>query len=156
LTMALDSWANDCNAGRRDDEMKRLLAVARGSDADETRNQVRQALEHRNTKVLTELAASAKISDLPKEALGLLGQGLYGTVSVEQAVTVLRRAQQQYPDDYWINHDLAWDLNDLPGAPIDDVVRFYTVARALRPRDIGVHLRLSEALGKQGKLDEAF
>src|SRR5262249_32669400 len=131
LTMALDSWATACIASRKPGDMKRLLAVARAVDPDETRNQVRQALEHGQTEVMTELAASVRLSTLPKETLSLLGRALYSAGAWEQTVTVLRLAQQQYPDDYWINFDLAWNLNDLPDPPLDDVVRFYTVAQAL-------------------------
>jgi serine/threonine protein kinase/tetratricopeptide (TPR) repeat protein len=158
LTVALDHWANKRakipegarDAGRRD--WKRLLAVSRVADPDPWRNHLRDALEQRDARALTELAASPKIGDLPLQTLSLLAEHL----SAEPAVAVLRLARQQYPDDFWINFQLAWSLDHGPRPPADEVIRFYTVAQALRPRNLPVHMFLGHKLRASGRLDEAL
>jgi serine/threonine protein kinase len=163
LVTALDHWAKVRStllgrARAQDDKLRqRLIAVARAADPDEWRNQVRDALQKLDARELRNLASSPKIGCLPLVTLSLLGWAL-DILSCREAVTVLRLAQQKYPDDYEINFQLAWSLDHVPGAdphPLDDAVRFYTVARALRPQNVRVHVVLADKLCQQGKLDEA-
>ena len=166
LVVALDHWAKVRTSivrGRRavnDPLRRRLLAVARVADPDEWRNQVRGALEQREGEKLTRLVASGKIDELPLQSLSLLGWALESVGASEQAVAVLRTAQDKYPDDFTINFQLAWCLDQyrrrLPEDQLtDEVIRFYTVARALRPRNIPVHTVLGHALCRRGKFNEA-
>jgi tetratricopeptide (TPR) repeat protein len=91
--------------------------------------------------------------------LSLLGNALDAAGASAEAVHVLRQAQQRYPDDGEINFQLAWALDHRPGPPTDqqaeEVVRFYTVARALRPRNVPFHQVLGSALCRRNQLDEA-
>ena len=48
------------------------------------------------------------------------------------ALSLLESAAQRYPDDVWINYNLAQVLAALP-ARREEAVRYYTAARALRP-----------------------
>jgi Flp pilus assembly protein TadD len=92
------------------------------------------------------------------QSLSLLGWALDFAGAGEQAVAVLRRAQQQYPGDFTINFQLAWALDHQRPTGPDvraEAIRFYTVARALRPRNVPVHNILGHALCGQGKVDEA-
>src|SRR5262249_42898528 len=56
------------------------------------------------------------------------------------AEKLLRRAQQLYPDDFWINHDLGATLASMEPPRYVEAIRFFTAALALRPRDAGVYL----------------
>jgi tetratricopeptide (TPR) repeat protein len=71
---------------------------------------------------------------------------------------VLRVAQRKYPDDFWINFQLAWSFEYAapPKKDLAEAVRFYSVALALRPRNVPTHLFLGRALRNDGKLDEAL
>jgi serine/threonine protein kinase/tetratricopeptide (TPR) repeat protein len=165
LAVALDRWVEvratlaERNRAANDGPGKRLLAVARAADPDPWRNRLRDALEQRRTETLLQLAASAGGGDLPLQSSSLLGWALDFAGAGEQAVAVLRRAQQQYPDDFTINFQLAWALDHQrppPGPEVRaEVVRFYTVARALRPRNVPVHKVLGHALCCQDRLEEA-
>jgi serine/threonine protein kinase/tetratricopeptide (TPR) repeat protein len=164
LAVALDRWVEvrtnlaDRNRAANDGPRKRLLAVARAADPDEWRNRLRDALEQRQTETLLRLAASAG-GDLPLQSSSLLGWALDFAGAGEQAVAVLRRAQQQYPDDFTINFQLGWALDHQrppPGPEVRaDAIRFYTVARALRPRNVPVHKVLGHALCRQDRVEEA-
>jgi serine/threonine protein kinase/Flp pilus assembly protein TadD len=162
LVAALDDWADKSarvppGTGKTDNpRWKRLMAVARAADPDEWRNLVRQALEQRNVQALHKLAASPRLGELPLQTLSLLAEHLQN----KDREAVLRRAQAKYPDDFWINFQLAQHLEGQQPQRLDEVIRFYTVARALRPRNLVVHLWLYKWLGdqlrNQGKLDEAI
>ena len=77
-------------------------------------------------------ARAAKFEELGPISLRLLGSALrrnsVGDLTV--AESVLRRAQQLYPGDVWINHELGKVLESR-GRP-DEAIRFYTAARAIR------------------------
>jgi serine/threonine-protein kinase len=166
LALALDHWVKmrtSLPEGSRTDNdrlRKRLLAAARAADPDEWRNQLRNALEQGQTETLIELAASAKVSNLPLQSVSLLGWALDFAGESEQAVAFLRQGQRRYPDDFTINFQLGWSLDHGRHSPPveqvkDEVIRFYTAARALRPRNVPVHTVLGHALSSRGRLDEA-
>jgi serine/threonine protein kinase/lipopolysaccharide biosynthesis regulator YciM len=164
LTVALDHWAKvrtdpSRGLGNADDPIrKRLLAVARAADRDPWRNQVREAQEQGDRAALRRLAASPEAAGQPLQTLSLLARALDAAGASQEAVDVERLAVQRYPDDFEINFQLAWSLDHGQRVPqrLDEVIRFYTVARALRPRNYAVHQFLAYALRRRGLLDEAI
>src|SRR5262249_53730663 len=93
----------------------------------------------------------AKIDELGPISLHLLGAGLLAAGDGALAESVLRRAQQRYPDDVWLNYSLARVLEKL--GRHDEAIRFYTAARAIRPDT--AH-ELAHALQERGDSDEAL
>ncbi len=103
----------------------------------------------------------------------------------DEAIALLRRAQRRYPQDYWINHDLAflllsqvpntwigkWEegsqvdpnvvdsdpsLLDFPSVrKVSEAARFATVAVALRADSLGARLTLAEILERRESYTEA-
>jgi eukaryotic-like serine/threonine-protein kinase len=144
-----DGWPDDLvpSQGTHDASWRRLIAMARAADPDEWRDQVRAALQDRDRKALRKLAVSPKMSDLPVQTLSVVCRHLDN----EYGLPVLRRAQLEHPDNYHINFQLAW----LQADPVE-VIRFYTSARAARPRSAPMAYHLGEALCRGGKLDEAI
>ncbi len=68
----------------------------------------------------------------------------------------LRRAQQAFPGDFWINHDLGMALLNCQPPQYEEAIRFLTAAVALRPDSPGVRLNLGSTLASAGRLDEAL
>jgi tetratricopeptide (TPR) repeat protein len=58
----------------------------------------------------------------------------------------------RHPDDVWVNFALAAYLDRLPRSPHEEVVRYYTAARALRPETAHA---LAHGLSGLGRHDEA-
>jgi serine/threonine protein kinase/Flp pilus assembly protein TadD len=165
LATALDNWARARRRARGTAEgsWKHLLAIARAADSDPLRTQVRLALE-RGTEDKAQLEALINAvtgADLPATTLVLVAGSLQEARSAtdvilgERAVAILREAQRRYPGDFWVNHDLAKSLYDGKPPQLDEAIRFYTAALALRPQSSGVHNNLGSAFNKQGRLDEA-
>ena len=156
VAAALDDWALERRRMKRPAaEWRRLVALARVVDPDPWRDGLR-ALDYLNIgqelDKLLELARTAKVSELPPASVELLGLALRVAGELELAEDVLRQAQRRHPSDVWLNYQLAETLKARKPTPWDEVVRFYTAARALRP-EIG-HA-LGHALEAQGKGDEA-
>jgi tetratricopeptide (TPR) repeat protein/serine/threonine protein kinase len=156
VAVALDDWALERRRLKRPEaEWQRLVALARAVDPDPWRDGLR-ALDYlhigKERDKLLELARTAKVSELPPASVELLGLALRRAGAVELAEDALRQAQRRHPDDVWLNYQLAETLKAKKPTPWDEVVRFYTAARALRP-EIG-HA-LGHALEAQGKQDEA-
>jgi serine/threonine-protein kinase len=156
LTGALDEWAT-IRRGRRLKPAKaaELSAVARIADPDPWRDELRTALDVGDPSecltALQHLARKTNYEELGPLSLQLLGSGLNGAGDRVLAESVLRRAQQHYPRDVWVNYELGnvlWGLS----RP-DEAIRFYTAARVLRPET--AH-NLAHALAERGDWDEAI
>ncbi|MFN0020548.1 MAG: tetratricopeptide repeat protein [Pirellulaceae bacterium] len=109
---------------------------------------------------LTALAASADVKTIPVRALTRLGTlnalGADNDLEPANAVKLLRRAQEQYPSDFWVNHHLGQALGETTPQQLDEAVRFLTTASALRPESPGCLLNLGRALDENGRKAEAL
>jgi serine/threonine-protein kinase len=156
LSGALDAWAAvRRDRRRRTAEALQLSAVARIADPDPWRTELRTALDEADPAdrltALRRLANKAKYEELGPIGLSLLGRGLDAAGDRSLAEVVLRRAQQQYPRDLWLNYELG---NVLRGqSRHGEAIRFLTAARALRPET--AH-DLAHALEARGDWDEAI
>jgi tetratricopeptide (TPR) repeat protein len=159
LVRALDEWAALRKQARGGDDpgWRTLVEVARQADSDDWRNRFREALLRLDRPALEKLAAAVPLRDVPPATLHLLGSALKDVGALQKAVDVLRQAQQQYPDDPWINDTLAlFSLNEFYPPRLDDAVRFYTVAAALRPRSPHAHRALAVALDNKEAFADAM
>jgi tetratricopeptide (TPR) repeat protein len=156
---ALDQWA----FVRREmtpldtSRARHLSAVAKAADPDPWRCRLRDALDLEATDgeaaraAFEELAASAPGDVLHRESISRLAFALSHLGDEEMAISLLRRAQRAYPDDFWVNYDLARSLMSA-GQP-DEAARFYTAAVAIRPRSELALQGLRETLRAAGRSD---
>jgi serine/threonine protein kinase/tetratricopeptide (TPR) repeat protein len=153
LAAALDHWASiQWRHDRRG--AIRLLAVAHAADPDPLRNRLREAFQHGQTAALKKLAASDEIDHFPPATLVLLANALVHADARDRAVEVMRLAQQQHPDDVWVNTVLGEALSQKPQTR-EEAIGFYRAALARRPHSFAIHFALGHALHKQGKPHEA-
>jgi tetratricopeptide (TPR) repeat protein len=133
----LDSWS----LVRRNDEQpaerwQRPLAVARAVDSDDYRNRLRAVVERPDLRkqgaALRDLSQDRQVAELPPASVIQLASALKEAGEPTAAVSLLESAAQHYPDDVWINYNLAEVLAGLPTRR-EEAVRYYTAARALRP-----------------------
>jgi serine/threonine-protein kinase len=158
IAISLEDWAllRKFELKTEESAWKRLLVIARTGDPDGLRNQFRDAVLADDQKSLEELAVSDKVTALPASTLSLLGLLVGKKKAAEKGVDLLRRAQRQYPDDFWINTHLATKLSELEPPDLDEALRFQTAAVAIRPRSAVAYVNLSIDLRKKGLLDEAL
>jgi serine/threonine protein kinase/Flp pilus assembly protein TadD len=154
VAAALDDWAAthqrvEGSGGRG---WERLLAAARAADPDAWRGRLREAVAQKDRQALADLAAESKAAGLPAASLVRLGNALRRIGAPQEAAAVLRRAYRRHPGDFWVNFELAHCLAD---AHLEEALRYYTAAVALRPRSPGAHNDLGVALGKKKDVDEA-
>src|SRR5262249_3879328 len=152
---ALDDWGEVCleTRDKGDTTWKELLAMARAADPDELRNRLRDALDRGDAQALKALTTPGVADKLPPSTLVQLGVNLAAAGAGEQAVAVLREGQRRHPGHFWINHQLAYILiRELGPAHLDEAVRYFMIAVALRPLSPGAHLNLGLALAKKGQL----
>src|SRR5262249_20995040 len=101
------------------------------------------------------LAADPQVDRLPAPALLQLCKALKYSGAAGQATALLRRGQQRFPGDFWVNHTLAALLLDQQPPGVDEAIRYFSIALALRASP-GVHVTLGAALVRKGALDEAL
>jgi tetratricopeptide (TPR) repeat protein len=161
LVAGLDDWG-DVHSRRGQEGIVRrashLMAVARLADPDPWRNRLRDVVLSRDTTGLEQLARSAPAEELPAATLGLLGH-LIAPANKQSSgpmVELLRHAQQRFPADFWINHELALALAQGRPPRQEEVIGFLRAAVALRPLSAGAHLNLGVALHRNKELDAAI
>jgi tetratricopeptide (TPR) repeat protein len=110
----------------------------------------------RRRQALEKMAEAADVRNLPARAVTLLAFRLRDAGAGASAARLLRQRQQQYPGDFWANHDLGMVLAEMAPPQRDEAVGFLRAAVALRPDSSGAHLNLGNTLMARGQLDEAI
>jgi serine/threonine-protein kinase len=155
---ALDDWLSVMWLRQSPDDAATtqwVETVLSAADRDPWRKQFRVALRKRDQQELRRLAAEVDVARQPPWTLTLLGMALRGCESLPQALELMRRAQGQYPGDFWVNFELGWQLERDPDRS-DDAVRFYRAAVALRPESPLARYTLAAALVNKGEQDRAI
>jgi tetratricopeptide (TPR) repeat protein len=169
LAAALDDWAVVRRNTRPPDDTtwRDLLRIARAADPDVARNQIRKALQQRDRRALEKWTASDEAVRLPPSTVLLVVRVLRGLQAAEPgksrgeltphplAIRLLKKAQRKHPQDFWLNHELGWHLASVRPPQWDEAIRYYSIARALRPHSALVHVSLSYVLLSAGRFDEA-
>jgi tetratricopeptide (TPR) repeat protein len=159
LVKALDEWAplrrRGSYLGPSTARSTKLIEIARLADPDPWRNLCREAVLRRDRAALEQLADTVPIPQVSPRSLWLLGMTLNEVGARDKAVSLLKRAQHQYPGDLWINVLLANISLRLRRPHTDDAVRFYSVAVALRPQRLQLHYLLCNAFCWKGANEEA-
>ena len=139
LAALLDDWAMRRRTLNPQDEArwKHLLDVSRVADPDGWRTQLRDALAGKDREALVTLASSDKAMQLLPWTLHAVAERLWRTGAVGPAETLLRKAQRQHPDDFWINENLGMLLQEVRPPRNDEAIPFLMVAVALRPQSAG-------------------
>ena len=156
LVAALDDWASVRRSRRYDRPgALKLSQAAIAADPDPWRAGLRRALDLEDraarTKALRDLAASTKPESAHAVDLDLLGTALWGVGETQAAEEVLRAGRRRFPDDVWLNFDLASFLES--HSRREEAIRYYSIARALRPET--AH-ELADVLEGKGESVEAI
>jgi serine/threonine-protein kinase len=158
LNAALDEWTVNSRFNRPEDPVawRRLFAVAQAADADPWRDRFRRALVQGNRQALERLAAEAADHAVPARTLTHLAIVLHRAGAVSPAIAVLRQAERQHPDDLMINFKLGFFFQSMEPPQWGEALRYFTVARALRPNNAIMHVNLAVALWHHGAKDAAL
>src|SRR5262245_6627372 len=154
VVTALDDWGQ-LTGKAETKEQEWLGKLVRAVDPDPWRNRLRDALPRKDRKELEKLAASADRLTQPSATLLLLAEGLLQSGARASALTLLRRALQQHPGDFWICLRMANALALDNQRTSEEAIRFYSAALALRPQSPTVYLNLGHALRRKGAREEA-
>jgi serine/threonine protein kinase/tetratricopeptide (TPR) repeat protein len=156
LAAALDDWAW-LRRGLRSGGWQQQLAVARAADPDPWRGRLRDALEKEDPRALDQIAAAVSSDELPPATAVLLARLAFGTPAAGRAAEVLRQVRQRHPADFWVNHELGrLCAHGLRPPRLEEAIRYYTAAVAIRPQSPAARLNLAFALNTHGQRDGAL
>ncbi|MFO0927816.1 MAG: tetratricopeptide repeat protein [Gemmataceae bacterium] len=158
VAVALDHWTfvrrrkgNDSKATAP------LIELANRLDPDPLRTRLRHVGRRETDPAvqaeLRQLVESVNARDQSPTTLGILAAALSRAGLVELEERVLREAQSQHPDDFWVNLQLANLMRGRKGAAAE--VQFCRVTVALRPTSTAALNNLGFALLDQGQHTEA-
>ena len=172
---ALDDWVAIRSKGKDETATRRLIDVLRIADPDPWRQRVRNCLERKDWSALVELAKSTELDRQPAATISFLcaalrrqaesditradggGEGALGHWGFLLEIQVLRRAQLNYPADYWINHRLGMSLIWLrTPALVQEGMGYLRAAAALRPQEAQVLIHLGHGHAFLHEYDQAL
>jgi tetratricopeptide (TPR) repeat protein/tRNA A-37 threonylcarbamoyl transferase component Bud32 len=146
-----------------------LIEVMEVTDRDPWRQQVRQAIAQNDARLLAQLFDQGNVAQQPPPLLVEVAKAPQ-LGNHPSRIRLLRRAQQQYPGDFWVNFELAATLflsvfpekqGTRPAraeelALLSEVAAFDRVAVGLRPDCAPAHINLGNTLRAQGDLPGAM
>jgi len=132
-----------------------LLDLLAQADPDPFRGKLRAALTKADKTELAKLATANEVRELSPVLVVQLAHALRRCGAGTEAIALLRQAQRNHPDDFWINHALAETLLNTSPPRAEEAIRYFTAAVALRPKLADLRVHLAEALQRSGKLKEA-
>jgi serine/threonine protein kinase/Flp pilus assembly protein TadD len=154
LLTALDHWLILARYKKAPEEgwLERVLDAA---DTDAWRRAVRAARARDDRAALEKLARDADVTAQPPEELFLLDISLRQRGAKQAAAALLRRAQEAFPGDFWINLELGMALQDCGPRQYQAAIPFLTAAVAIRPDSPGARHNLGLAFLATDRLDDA-
>ena len=115
---------------------------------------LRQAWTAEDWQQLRRLADAQEVAALPPSTALFVAAALLRAQAPDEAIKVLEFSQREQPDDFWLNHRLAYTLQHCSKRQ-EEAVGYYRAALALRPQSAGVYVNLSGLLEGLGRYDEA-
>jgi tetratricopeptide (TPR) repeat protein len=154
---ALDDWVAVRSIGEDEAATRRLVDVVHGADPDPWRQRVRDVLARKDWPALGDLVKSADLDRQPAATLSFLSGALRASGKYPEMEMVLRRAQWNYPADYWINHRLGVDLiwRRTP-EDVREGIGYMRAAVALRPESSHSMMNLGNGYAALGQFDQAI
>ncbi|HEX6813575.1 MAG TPA: protein kinase [Planctomycetota bacterium] len=149
LVAALDDWALCATKPAR---VAWVLAVARRADPDPGgwRDRVRDPSMFQRPQQLQQLADEAPLEGQPVQILVGLAEEMHR--SGVDNVAFLRRVQRVFPGDLWVNLLLGVELGP---ENIEEAIRYFHAALAIRPQAAVAHVELGRALASANRMTEA-
>jgi eukaryotic-like serine/threonine-protein kinase len=132
-----------------------LAAVLKAADTDPWGQWARAALEARDWPALEKLVQEARTAgQRPVFMLRVVERSPLW--EAEAHLDLFRRIQRAFPGDYWVNYSLANVLHYGKKPRLDEALRYYTAAVAIRPRSPATYVDMGNALQRNGDLDGAI
>ncbi|WP_169976690.1 tetratricopeptide repeat protein [Tautonia rosea] len=154
----LDDWSIICHRLDSDpDRRTRLLELTMAIDPNPDRNRIRDTLriprKEDRLAELREVVDDTGRNHLPVPSSLLLAEALVEVDADDEATVLLRRTVDRNPSDLWANFDLARHLQHHHPSRWEEAIRYYSVARAIRPDSAHA---LADLLADRGREAEAI
>ncbi len=156
LLEGLDGWMR--TKPEHDPARAHLRRVADAADDSAWRRAFREAALAQDVPKLKALAGQPDVLAQPLAVLAALGSVLHGRGLHDEAVALLRQAQQRYPADFWVNYTRGHALVVCPHRQQrpEEAVGYCRAAVAIRPTSAEAHSLLGLALFRKGDTDLAI
>ena len=138
---------------QRIEQRDKLFEIANAVDDNAWRIKLRTALFDGDVEQLRQLAQNEESQKLSPELASWVGAAFREAREYELAVEILKREQQVYPGDFWINYELSMCLQHIiePEAALG----YVRAALAIRPKSTTAQWALVSVLDDAGHSEEA-
>ena len=150
LVAALDNWAY-----LRGADKTKLHGIAMKMDEDPWTRKLRDASVREDRPALLRMVQEPEALAQEPGSLAILGH-ILSRFDRPAAVKLLVQAQVRFPDDLWINHELAYNLVKFKPPRFQEAIGYYRAALAIRPGSLAIQCNLGIALDSAGQHDAAL
>ena len=151
LVAALDNWAYVRGADKT-----KLHGIAMRMDGNPWTRKLRDAsVREDRASAAADGAGAGSILAQEPGSLAILGH-ILSRFDRPAAVKLLVQAQVRFPDDLWINHELAYNLVKFKPPRFQEAIGYYRAALAIRPGSLAIQCNLGIALDSAGQHDAAL
>ena len=154
IIAALDEWIHVRSIRHGREDAMRLRDLVDRVDDDAFRARARTA-DRKGRDALAEFAAAAESSAESAENFIFLAATLRRRGQGEAALRILETAQLRFPENYGLHHEVGTLRREGPQADLDESIRQFSMALALRPRSAHAFVDLGQVLFLAGRLDKA-
>jgi serine/threonine protein kinase/tetratricopeptide (TPR) repeat protein len=155
LLAAVEDWRRITRDAADRQSLETLLQAAEPA-AGAFRARWLAAVRRGDRAELAQLSGEPAVQDLPAAAILSLSRDLTAFKQWSAAERLLRAGQEQWPGNFWLNHDLGMLLARQPPPRGDEALRYLTAALALRSDSPGVYVNLGTTLYGNNDMDGAI
>ena len=167
MAFALDDWAARLRAAGVRRKWRHLVETAAVADPHPWRKQLRDAILDYDEERLLQIAADLKVEERDPRSICLLAIALrFG--ERETALGILRDAFHAYPQDFWINFYIGFNLSSrmrggwesrgrkVEPERLDEALTHTKIALSQQPKTASIRNQLAILLQMKGEPDEAL
>ena len=112
----------------------RLIELVGQADSNSDRRAIRQALLDRDRLQIRKLVSKVNLKSHSPALFAWLGSVLRDAKAPDEAIEILKRAQRQWPNDFWLNVQLSRSLDKADQH--SEALSFARAAHATRPESL--------------------
>ena len=134
IIAALDDWMDVVEILPNEKTNRAWLKdLVNAVDKNSLRASVRQAGRNGTEQLPQASTGNQEVLTESPLTLQVLARRLHKFQKLDKAISLLKRARERYPKDFWLNYDLAFYLQIADPPQLAEAIRFYTAAESIRP-----------------------
>jgi serine/threonine-protein kinase len=155
LLAALEVWMTYAPAAAEKEHLQEVLLAAEAGPST-FRQRWREAQIRKDRAEMVRLTNEAEARDLPAMVYVHMAQALRAVGAGEAAIPLLHQGLARYRGNFWLYYSLGGVYGDMKPPRLEEAIRYFSIASALRDRSAPAHFNLGRTRQVQGDVAGAI